>query len=104
MDPVAVIDAGGSAFTVIVCVPTPLPSVFITVITPETAVEGVMVMDVEETMVNGTLVDPIFTTVTLLNPVPVIVMVPFAQAEVGDTEFTVGGLPELYKSVVAKNG
>jgi hypothetical protein len=97
-------DAVGSPFTVIVCVPIPLPSALVTVITPETAVDGVMVMDIEETTVNGTLVDPIFTAVTLSNPVPVIVIVPFTQAEVGVTEVTVGGLPELYKSVVAKNG
>ena len=47
---------------------------------------------------------PILTAVTFEKPDPVIVIVPFTQATVGETDETIGGVPELYKSVVAKKG
>ena len=91
-------------FTLTVWEPTALPKELVIVTTPETATFGTIVIVELETTVKGNEVDPIFTAVIPENPEPFIVIVLLIQLFKDETLLIEGKLPELNKSVVAKNG
>jgi hypothetical protein len=80
------------------------PKILETLTVPVTEEPTVIVIEDKELTTNGISVAPIFTDLTSLNPEPVTVIVPLTQTLIADNEVIVGGLPELYKSAVAKNG